>query len=178
MSVGHALNALLGVGKRFIFRVRMCTSVRSVMNKNQTVKIFDAQTLLTRLAEDKDGSNRGVKLTNKNRYGFTKKLEMFFEKGCKCVSCRKEGKFLVLEKQPTQAKPHLNLYAEDGTLMTIDHIVPKKHGGKDVKDNLQPMCFKCNVRKGSLIGNLSGINWSEINDDEMKVFRKRYGEIE
>ena len=62
--------------------------------------------------------------------------------------------------------------------MTMDHIVPKKHGGKDVKDNLQPMCFKCNVRKGSLIGNLSGINWSELSDDEMKIFRKKYGEIE
>jgi 5-methylcytosine-specific restriction endonuclease McrA len=31
---------------------------------------------------------------------------------------------------------------------TVDHIVPCKYGGTNEIDNLQPLCMKCNVKKG------------------------------
>jgi ATP adenylyltransferase len=31
----------------------------------------------------------------------------------------------------------------------VDHIVPRKHGGKDDLTNLQALCFKCNANKGA-----------------------------
>lgn len=35
--------------------------------------------------------------------------------------------------------------------MTIDHIVPLKHGGTNDIRNLQPLCLRCNKRKGTRI---------------------------
>ena len=32
--------------------------------------------------------------------------------------------------------------------LTIDHIVPKSRGGKDVRSNLQVLCWGCNKSKG------------------------------
>ena len=32
--------------------------------------------------------------------------------------------------------------------MTVDHIVPRKHGGTDALDNLQLLCGACNSTKG------------------------------
>lgn len=31
----------------------------------------------------------------------------------------------------------------------MDHIVPRKHGGKDDLTNLQALCFRCNANKGA-----------------------------
>ena len=33
--------------------------------------------------------------------------------------------------------------------MTVDHIVPKEHGGTDHKENLQLLCGACNSLKGT-----------------------------
>src|SRR5215510_8853822 len=38
---------------------------------------------------------------------------------------------------------------------TVDHVVPKKHGGRTDLDNLALSCFRCNVHKGT---NLTGID--------------------
>ena len=33
--------------------------------------------------------------------------------------------------------------------MTIDHVIPKRNGGKDTWENLTTACIKCNLKKGS-----------------------------
>lgn len=76
----------------------------------------------------------------------------FYQKGLKCACCGKEGTYFLLEPDRTGAaadtRRHFNLYADDGTLMTKDHIRPKKWGGQDNVDNLQTMCEPCNRNKG------------------------------
>jgi len=33
--------------------------------------------------------------------------------------------------------------------MTIDHVIPKRNGGKDTWENLTTACIKCNLKKGN-----------------------------
>ena len=77
----------------------------------------------------------------------------FYQKGCKCIVCGKEGTYFKLDADRDggniENRRHFNLYAEDGTLMTKDHILPRKWGGKDHIDNMQTMCQVCNENKGS-----------------------------
>jgi ATP adenylyltransferase len=32
--------------------------------------------------------------------------------------------------------------------LEVDHVIPRKHGGKDVMENLQALCWECNANKG------------------------------
>ena len=77
----------------------------------------------------------------------------FYQKGIKCACCGKEGAYFQLDPDRNgnnvDNRRHFNLYAEDGTLMTKDHIIPKSHGGRDIVSNMQTMCVDCNKAKGS-----------------------------
>jgi len=42
---------------------------------------------------------------------------------------------------------YCNKYLEKNQ-RTIDHVIPKTHGGKDTFENCVTSCFKCNTRKG------------------------------
>lgn len=50
--------------------------------------------------------------------------------GYRCVVCG--------EKEP---------FKQSCTTLTQDHIVPISKGGKHIKENLQPLCMECNIRK-------------------------------
>ena len=76
-----------------------------------------------------------------------RRLRIFHQKGCKCVSCGIEGKILALGEGRGQL--HWDIYTEDFYPLTIDHIVPKSFGGTDDPENLQPMCCLCNWSKGN-----------------------------
>ena len=74
----------------------------------------------------------------------------FYQKGCKCCVCGKEGTHFTLD--PSVDNPdrrHFNLRADDGTLMTRDHIIPKSKGGREHISNMQTMCVDCNKAKGN-----------------------------
>ncbi len=73
----------------------------------------------------------------------------FYQKGTKCVCCGKEGTHFRLTGDSNTNRRHFNLYAEDGTLITKDHIIPKSKGGLDRVLNMQTMCYPCNKAKGS-----------------------------
>lgn len=95
----------------------------------------------------------------------------FYQKGCKCVICGKEGSYFKLDADRDggniEGRRHFNLYAEDGTLMTKDHILPRKWGGKDHIDNLQTMCSICNENKGSQYeAEIEGIIATDIQNPE------------
>lgn len=73
----------------------------------------------------------------------------FYQKGIKCVCCGKEGTHFKLCGDDRLNRRHFNLYADDGTLMTKDHVLPKSKGGLDRVSNMQTMCTDCNREKGS-----------------------------
>lgn len=91
----------------------------------------------------------------------------FFQKGCKCVVCSKEGTHFTLDESAGEAgRHHFNLRSDDGTLMTRDHILPKSKGGRDHISNMQTMCVHCNKAKGNTyegelsekVNNIIGVN--------------------
>lgn len=73
----------------------------------------------------------------------------FYQKGVKCVCCGKEGTHFKLCGEEGSNRRHFNLYADDGTLITKDHIVPASKGGPDKVTNMQPMCEDCNLAKSN-----------------------------
>jgi 5-methylcytosine-specific restriction endonuclease McrA len=113
----------------------------------------------------------GILSTLKNRKKKNEYIELFgvsvkttsqryavFQKNIACCKCGIKGKFLAVEKNvPSHISSnyHFNLYAvdDDGNevLMTKDHIHPKSKGGKNILDNYQTMCQKCNIEKGNTI---------------------------
>jgi len=80
------------------------------------------------------------------KYSRHKRLKVFHIKGLKCVSCPREGKYLIAAKERT-GSIHIDLYTKDFELMTIDHIKPKSKGGSYDIENLDPMCCFCNTEK-------------------------------
>lgn len=77
------------------------------------------------------------------------RYKTFYQKGVKCVICGKEGTHFKLCGDENANRRHFNLFAEDGTLMTKDHIIPKSKGGADKVCNMQTMCADCNKEKGN-----------------------------
>lgn len=75
----------------------------------------------------------------------------FYQKGCKCCVCGKEGTHFTLDESHSDnpMRKHFNLRADDGTLITKDHIIPKSRGGRDHISNMQTMCCVCNKAKGN-----------------------------
>ena len=75
----------------------------------------------------------------------------FYQKGCACVKCGKVGTYFELDSGDNDSRRHFNLYADDGTLMTKDHIVPKKRGGEWLKDCSSPlealMCWEIRAKE-------------------------------
>jgi len=79
-------------------------------------------------------------------------LRFFHRRGTNCPVCGIEGKYFAFYRENKGCKINFSPFAEkDGVpvLMTIDHIIPMKWGGKKHTDtNLCPMCFSCNNKKG------------------------------
>ena len=105
------------------------------------------------ISEVSKSSRESIEVEGFQVYRRSMRYATFYQKGCKCVKCGKEGTYFQLDADReggnVENRRHFNLYAEDGTLMTKDHILPKKWGGKDTIDNFQTMCKDCNEAKGS-----------------------------
>ena len=68
-----------------------------------------------------------------------------------CVTCGLVPRFWALQRSGNRPF-HLNLWGTDSDgklrLFTKDHVLPKAKGGLDEMDNYQPMCMRCNQKKG------------------------------
>ena len=83
------------------------------------------------------------------------RLQLFKLKGVSCQDCGIQGNYFRKDTFRGMKTYHFNLYTLDSNnnemLMTKDHIFPKSKGGKDMLDNLQVLCEKCNQKKGNKI---------------------------
>ena len=86
----------------------------------------------------------------------SRRYRLFKLKGTVCVTCGLKGAYFVKERSRSAAgqmaeRFHFNLYGlnQNGveTIMTLDHIVSRHNGGRDILENSQPMCGPCNWRK-------------------------------
>ena len=76
----------------------------------------------------------------------------FYQKGLRCACCGRIGTYFKLKADSKNIeRAHFNLFSEDGTLMTKDHIIPKSKGGPDCIENFQTMCEECNKKKRDIM---------------------------
>lgn len=102
---------------------------------------------------DKNKSQIDIEVDGFKVHPVSLRYMTFYQKGTKCVCCGKEGTYFQLDPDRNgnnaESRRHFNLYADDGTLMTKDHIIPKSKGGVDKVLNMQTMCYPCNKAKGA-----------------------------
>lgn len=100
-------------------------------------------------------------LTDLPKFSEHRRLQVFYHKGCACVSCDKVATHIALGKDKGGGL-HFDLYDDEGNAFTIDHIQPKSKGGSNDLDNLQPMCKTCNEDKGNGDVNNVGVKFSNM----------------
>jgi len=113
-----------------------------------------------------------------SEYKVHRRLRVFFEKGVKCSNpeCNREGAMLVETKYPRGGR-HMDVYADDGILMSVDHFIPKYYGGTNHILNLFPMCNVCNTEKAHVMPDISHISADDLalmkDESYVHVPRKR-----
>jgi hypothetical protein len=59
-------------------------------------------------------------------------------------------RFLVLQRDGFRCR-YCGRGPEDGTVLHVDHVVPKAQGGRDDMDNLVTACRECNLGKSDVL---------------------------
>lgn len=125
----------------FVLSIVFTQQKRYLLRKNGYNYYSDEWIFSSRLLIERDG----VKYSAPTG---THTLQVFCEKGTKCVKCGVEGGYFAAEESGIN-KAVLNLYTNDDVLMTKDHIIPKSYGGGNYISNYQPMCKICNNKKAN-----------------------------
>jgi 5-methylcytosine-specific restriction endonuclease McrA len=97
-------------------------------------------------------------------------LKIFAVHGCSCVRCGRTGDRVVAWVD-RGGSYHMDLFAKEGdklVLMNRDHILPRSLKGTNDIWNLQPMCVRCNSKKGNVM---------TAADHQMREFRAHWLKI-
>ena len=92
-----------------------------------------------------------ISIQGKSIYLYSQRYKLFAEQGYTCTHCGKKGTYFSIDESANGKMYHLNLRAEDGSLITKDHIIPVCAGGKSELSNYQVFCEECNKAKGDSI---------------------------
>ena len=114
---------------------------------DEVFQVLGLENLL--LQNDKQQSSKNIEVDGFLVHPISLRYMTFYQKGLVCPCCGRVGTYFRLCGDPNTQRRHFNLFAEDGMLMTKDHIIPRSKGGKNEVSNLQTMCESCNKAKGS-----------------------------
>lgn len=147
------------------------------MKKYSVQEVFEllgADALMIQQTPKGKNRKQSIEVEGFSVYRQSLRYATFYQKGLKCACCGKEGTHFLLDSdrngESSETRRHFNLYADDGTLMTKDHVRPRKWGGKDTVDNMQTMCEPCNKNKGSVYDDeIDCIVGTRIDTDEEAI---------
>lgn len=121
--------------------------------KHEVLGRFDVEEIIN-LIPVEDG-NYGRKISIQTDFGSiyvsiaSKKL-LTFKQSVVCSGCKATGTYFLLLRNPhAKGRASLELFTDEGKLLTRDHIVPRSLGGGNELTNSQTMCLMCNSQKGS-----------------------------
>ena len=73
------------------------------------------------------------------------RLRIYARDGCRCVWCGRD----VRPGIPGQAGSIVQVGSTIFAVATLDHVVPREHGGSNKPHNLITACMQCNRERGS-----------------------------
>lgn len=97
------------------------------------------------------------------------RLGVFARKGTACLCCGVNGTRIVQAYEYSTGDIHIDLYTDNGLLISVDHNKAKANGGSEEWDNKDPMCFICNHVKAN-----QDITLEELRD---QVVEAKYNEF-
>jgi len=152
--------------------------IRKQIVPNETIEKVLKPVVLANISLNPRHSNVLIEIEGELVNCNSDRYKCFFTHGMTCVECGVVGTIWALERVHTTKRYHLNLYGitADGkeVLMTKDHIMPKKFGGKDHLDNYQTMCIVCNNAKDQVPSKNKSINDTRI-PEEFLIYRPVIG---
>jgi len=89
-----------------------------------------------------------LEYSKENSLRVNRLLHLIYKDGPVCQHCGIVGTHFK-KAIHNDHRIHVDLYSDDDKLLTIDHIVPKSKGGPDEIENMQILCFTCNIKKGN-----------------------------
>ena len=99
-------------------------------------------------------SHEPRKIAHKGLLRFKRMKKIYNNFDFKCVSCSSIGiDASYIQYNKLIPGWRINTIDSNGneSYLTLDHIYPKSKGGFSKLNNLQPMCWKCNNKKGNQI---------------------------
>ena len=121
----------------------LLSKVEKYKNENETIIEFIESAILKSLPKEISTQEKLKKINRRRSINDTTRYAVLERAGFKCQCCG--------------MKPLKN----NDVILHIDHIIPYSLGGSDSIDNLQVLCYKCNISKRNKFIINHNINWIE-----------------
>lgn len=172
----HSAQKINGRSTDLNHLIPLLVDVTRCFPKHEILARFTVDEILALIPEE-DG-NYGRKIAIQTDFGpiyvsiASKKL-LTFKQSLTCATCHAVGSYFLLVRNPhAKGRASLELFTDEGKLLTRDHIMPKSLGGGNEMSNSQTMCLMCNSQKGSklpLVTAAAGTSVTEATSSSAKA---------